>query len=347
MSRPPPGQADPIGVVEAAYDLEADEEAWLRALVVAAALDEGCGTTAHIHDDGLWLDPDAARQQQRLHFWDVPPGFLEGSYANMRSLPAPWVRWLHACAPPVTTVAEMTGGEDNRIARRLRPSGILDTRAVFGRDGLGRCAVLQAASGSVVRLSDSERRLWERLSVHIGAGLRLRGLVDLRATLEDGTVEALLDTGGRCVDARGPARAASARAVLREAARRIDRARTQGGRAEPEEALDLWQGLTAGRWSLVDHFDSDGRRFVVARRNDPNLPDPRALTLRQRQVAALAATGQTNKLIAYALGIHEAAVSAFLRQALRKLGLGSVAELRAATYPMPLAPESPDSAESA
>jgi DNA-binding CsgD family transcriptional regulator len=342
--RSPRDRVDPIAVLEAAYELEADEEHWLRGLVVAAGLDQGSGTAAYVHDDHLWLDPDAARQQQKMYVWDVAAGFREASVASMRALPPEFVRWLHACAPPLTTVTEMTGGEDNRIARSMQHTGIIDTRAVFGRDGLGRCAVIQGTASSVVHLEDSERRLWERLSVHIGAGLRLRALLDLQPTLEDGTVEAVLDGSGRCVDARGPARAASARGVLREAARRIDRARTESGRHAPEEALELWRGLTAGRWSLVDHFDSDGRRFVVARRNEPNLPDPRALTLRQRQVTALAATGQTNKLIAYALGITDAAVSSHLREALRKLALASVAELRTAMYPMP---EPPGSAESA
>jgi DNA-binding CsgD family transcriptional regulator len=59
------------------------------------------------------------------------------------------------------------------------------------------------------------------------------------------------------------------------------------------------------------------------------------LTLRQRQVAALAAAGRTNKLIAYTLGIGDSAVSAHLHAALRRLGLISVAELRAAAYPVP------------
>jgi hypothetical protein len=48
------GTIDAVGVVEAAYDLEADEEGWLRGLTVAAALDEGLGTTAYVHDDRLW-----------------------------------------------------------------------------------------------------------------------------------------------------------------------------------------------------------------------------------------------------------------------------------------------------
>jgi hypothetical protein len=52
------------------------------------------------------------------------------------------------------------------------------------------------------------------------------------------------------------------------AAKAIDRARSRA-RSNEDEALELWQGLVAGRWSLVEQFDSDGRRFLVARKNDP------------------------------------------------------------------------------
>jgi DNA-binding CsgD family transcriptional regulator len=329
------GRIDAVGVVEAAYDLDAEEEEWLRALAQIAGLDAGLGMVAYVHDERLWADPVNARQQQRLYCWNASPGFLQASYGTMRSLPAEWIRWAHACAPPVTTVAEMTGAEDNVINQRTRRLGGTDGPGVFARDAMGRCAVFQGVSSEIVRLTDAERRLWERLTVHIGAGLRLRAFLGARPTLEDPSVEAVLDPGGRCVEARAGARARSARAALREAARLIDRARGANGRSAPEDALELWRGLTAGRWSLVDHFDSDGRRFVVARRNEPEVTDPRTLTLRQRQVAALAATGRASKLIAYTLGISDSAVSAHLREALRRLGLGSVAELRAAAYPVP------------
>ncbi len=71
----------------------------------------------------------------------------------------------------------------------------------------------------------------------------------------------------------------------------------------------------------------DGRRYVVARRNDPLLPDPRALTLRERQVVGFVALGQANKLVAYALGITESAVSTHLSAAMRKLAVRTRSEL--------------------
>jgi DNA-binding NarL/FixJ family response regulator len=98
-------------------------------------------------------------------------------------------------------------------------------------------------------------------------------------------------------------------------------------RAHPEEALNLWQALVDGTWSLVDHSDSDGRRFLLARRNEPGVRDPKALTSRERSVLAFAAMGHQNKYIGYLLGISAAAVSAHLDLVQRKLGLSCRPEL--------------------
>jgi DNA-binding CsgD family transcriptional regulator len=84
--------------------------------------------------------------------------------------------------------------------------------------------------------------------------------------------------------------------------------------------MALWQAMVEGRWSLVDHFDSDGRRFVVAHRNDAAVPDMRGLTWRERQVAAYAALGHANKLIAYELGLSVGTVGQHLATARAKLG---------------------------
>ena len=76
-----------------------------------------------------------------------------------------------------------------------------------------------------------------------------------------------------------------------------------------------------GRWSLLDHFDSDGRRFVVAHRNDARVADVRGLTLRERQVLAYAGLGHSNKVIAYELGLSTSTVSTHLARARKKMRL--------------------------
>jgi DNA-binding NarL/FixJ family response regulator len=110
---------------------------------------------------------------------------------------------------------------------------------------------------------------------------------------------------------------------------RREQALTREQRSNPDSALALWEGLVAGRWSLVDHFDSDGRRFVVARRNDPDSDDPRGLSARERQVAEFVGLGRASKEIAYAFGVSTSAVSNSITRIQAKLGLESRAEVAA------------------
>jgi DNA-binding CsgD family transcriptional regulator len=109
--------------------------------------------------------------------------------------------------------------------------------------------------------------------------------------------------------------------------RRIERARTIAGRDEADAALDNWHGLVDGRWSLVDRFDTDGKRFVVAVKNDPAHPDPRGLTPGERQVAEYVGMGRSTKEIAYILGVSDAAVTNNSARVEEKLGLSSRAEI--------------------
>lgn len=97
--------------------------------------------------------------------------------------------------------------------------------------------------------------------------------------------------------------------------------------ASQEEAQALWKGLIEGAWSLLDHVESGGKRFVLTRRNPIGASDPNALTPRERAVLAFAAMGRQNKYIAYALGLSPSTVAAHLRSACRKLGFASRREV--------------------
>ena len=96
---------------------------------------------------------------------------------------------------------------------------------------------------------------------------------------------------------------------------------------EFDKAIEIWKALVQGRWSTVDWFDTDGRRFILAIPNSPEVVDPRGLTERERQVVSYAAVGQTNKMIAYRLGLSTSRVSLLLRTAMRKLGTRTRAQL--------------------
>lgn len=114
---------------------------------------------------------------------------------------------------------------------------------------------------------------------------------------------------------------------MRDAAIRIDRSRGKLRKQDPELALQTWTALVDGRWSLVDWFDTDQRRLILAIPNPPEIRDPRGLTEQEAQVVTYAALGETNKLIAYRLGLSQPRLSSLLKSAMHKLGAKSKADL--------------------
>jgi DNA-binding CsgD family transcriptional regulator len=66
---------------------------------------------------------------------------------------------------------------------------------------------------------------------------------------------------------------------------------------------------------------------VLALPNAPRATDPRGLTERESQVVGYAVLGQTNKMIAYRLGLSKSRVSMLLRGAMRKLNVQTRGQL--------------------
>jgi DNA-binding NarL/FixJ family response regulator len=162
----------------------------------------------------------------------------------------------------------------------------------------------------------------------------LRRALSTPATAEEGgtelplAAEAIFDARSfRLTDAVGPAQQSGATRKLRDAAIRVDRARGKLRRDDPDEALQIWKAMVRGRWSMVDWFDSDERRYVLAVPNQPSVTDPRGLTERENQVVGAAVLGHSNKMIAYRLGLSTSRVSTLLRSAMRKLGFRTRNEL--------------------
>jgi DNA-binding CsgD family transcriptional regulator len=315
-----------LDTIEAVYELHADDPEWLQRIVTSAQswLDAGLGVLA-------W-DFDAATD-------DVKVGTIAftGMTASDARVPTTGASELRASnaaayrrAGPCSTVSDTFGGTVPGSWKALYPPSVEDFVAVFGRAPDHRGVVLGAPLGAAGTVR-GRRRLLSSVAVHLGAACRLREALGetRRAPLESDLLEAVLSPTGECLEARGEATSRTARQRLQEMATTVDRARGKLRKTDPAEALSLWRGLVSGRWSLIDTFDTDGRRYLVAFRNDPNVVDPRALTLRERQVTYLASVGYPNKLVAYALGISPAAVSLHLKHAMLKLGLGHRSELGA------------------
>ena len=215
------------------------------------------------------------------------------------------------------------GPESSLLLRGIAVAGYRDIWAV--------CCVNPDATGIAFAipcqkepdaLPSALRRQWTQIGVHIAASHRLRRRL---ATGNQETPSGIFDAAGR--PAHLEAGAVKDREALTQFVKSIDKARAREARGGDEDLLSLWRGLVAGRWSVFDHVDTDGKHYLVAYENDPEARSPKRLTRRETQVATYAAQGHTNKFIAYELGIGVSTVATHLRSALHKLGLSRRAEL--------------------
>lgn len=354
---PLPTDASIVGILEAAYRPVRTEAEWLEGVAAAMlpAIDRGCGLHAYlinasrpdvfemIHPIGVGLSPEWA-ELWRGNWWET----------FMAPLDAKTAHWLHrfavcshagelwdAGAAAMSSYAEYlatlaANGYGKTHARYLRPDQRPGEQRMFHPDSFNVVSLDATGRGSafLVNLPEATSgpvdpamaETWARIAGHLSAGLRLlHDRAHAAGVSEFDHAEAILDPSGKVQHADGPAKSARARESLREAARGVERAR--GGEEAPGHALDLWQAMTSGRWTVVDRFDHDGRRFFVAHPNNPNpLPD-RRLSPRERQVVDHAALGHSNKVIAYELGLGSGTVSTHLSAAARKLGVTTRIEL--------------------
>jgi len=323
-----PVRPDLLGVVECAYDLRGSEMEWLRRVAerVRPFFDHGLGMMAGTFS----LPRPGAFRLGRTAFSNVPPEVaratrrLHGRMNDRRDASAQDWQRAYRAGTGLTSIRrsidlERTDSTARAVGALLGSVGARDFYAVIFTDPTGCGAIVSLARRNEDGPSRAEMATWARVAAHLAAGFRLvRSL---------GASEAVLHPGGRVVHAEGPAAGADAREALRRAAIAIDRSRGPLRCRDRDGALAIWRGLVDGRWSLVDRFDRDGRRFLVAHRNDPRVRDPRALTLRERQVLGYVALGQANKLVAYTLGIAESSVATHLSSAMGKLGLRSRVDL--------------------
>ena len=209
------------------------------------------------------------------------------------------------------------------IEQFIGPIGFHDIWGVcsMNPDGLGIVFAMPITEAQ--RVQDVDRRAWTKVAVHIAAAHRLQRRLSRHPGVED--AEGIFRADGREVQLGRPAIAE--REALGHFIRTLDKTRAHDYRSGDSSTLDVWEGLLRGRWSLVEHIDSDGAHFLLAIRNDPDAEGPQTLTRREAQVASYAAQGHMNKEIAYELGLAISTVASHLSNALHKLGLKSRTEL--------------------
>ena len=308
-----------IETVESAYRLDGTETEWLDAVLAALRpdLDTGCGVYGFTGNDALPnLDASPAFAQRELD-----PGYAARLVEVNRDAP-PEVgdllkRQLVTCGGVIETL-----GPSHPIVksylRIMKPIGVTDGFSLFAQDAQGGNVTLAAPSRNAVSIAPRVRGIWRRVGLHVASSLRLRRKLETQATVRD----ALLDPSGKVQDAtKSVASDRSARAALVRAVAEMEKARSGAMRASPDRALALWQGLVAGEWSLVDHWERGGRRYLAAYRNRPELRDPRALTGTECATLKYLALGASNKDICFALGLPPGTVSSAVTKVMKKLGV--------------------------
>jgi DNA-binding CsgD family transcriptional regulator len=310
-------RGDLVAVIEAAYRVDAPEGEWLAGLLDASrsSLEDGMGSLAFFYD----------AQRYPVRLWgaierDVSTDVAAGAAATIAGLSEDYLDHV-ARRLYVGTGSEVPGFDSERtVETEMRPRGVRDALTINAYDPSGVGVWIGAPLPRVTKLTEHRRALLTRIGAHIASGL------GIRARLAKSSVAAVLTPAGRVEHAEGEAQAKAARDALRAAVIAMDRARGKLRRQAPDDAVGMWRARVSARWSLLDRFESDGKRYVVARANELPVKSADRLSPRELQILALLAQGHSSKLIAYELGIAASTVRVLAARAAEKLGAKSTAE---------------------
>ena len=323
----------PVALVEAAYDLEAGSTEWLPNLLRAGStildLGQGCAAT-------VWAGTSREGEPlvSQLHAENGPPDLAMRFARAAREVDPDLARATPAPRQPgVHTLTEARCSHPEVHRALTKHVGCKDMLTLWAMDPDLHGVGIHIPSATMIELSSKARQRWRMLSVHIAAAHRLRrrlgqaprGIPVTQLPLD---AEAVLDPKRfSVVEAADHAKNNGTLDEIRKAAIQVDLARCRLQKSQTCEALRCWEQMVRGRWSMVDWFDADGRRFILALPNAPHIRDPRGLTDREYQVAAHVGAGESSKLIAYRLGVSRSRVSELLHRAMRKLNVRTTGQL--------------------
>lgn len=305
---------DPLAVIEAGYDLAASDSEWVRriAQAVSRELRGPAGCVGYRFD----YRPGLGYMTHAFSVVDGDPDLATLTRSILRRFPTNDIARFFQCGG-------ITSSKEACVFPMPVERGLVDFCGIVIGDaesGVTTGVPLPEAA----TIDRHSRRRWRRVCAHLTAIFRLRNALTAQSPAR---VEAVLTPAARIVHAAGAAQHRNARSVLQEAVATMERARGVLRQKDPSHALALWRELVAGRWTLVDEFESDGRRLIVAHVNPVDSVALRELTPRQQGIVRLVLEGRSAASIAVTLGISPGAVSQQIKLSLRKLRLGSVSAL--------------------
>jgi len=308
-----------LDVIDAAYRMDRDDQAWLSSVMAAAMpmMSRDLGTVGVLYDAS---QPGAFRPQ---HFAIVgfPPMVTEELCRDV----------LEPSQEGAALVQELFGGVQCALVSetfgRCFPKllaftsahGAPDIVAINGTDPTLEGCILTANVPTHTPIDAGTQLFWSRLASHLAAAYRLRRKLRREGHEVLGSADAILTPEARVQHAVESAESVEVRELLSDTVLRHERPRVKKRREDPV-AVGEWKVLVDARWSLVDHVDTDGKRMIVAQRNESATSGKPELSPREREVLAYAALGHSNKLIAYELGLAHSTVRVLLARASAKLG---------------------------
>jgi DNA-binding CsgD family transcriptional regulator len=319
-------QADFISVLEAVYAVEQSRDNWLSG-VLQASSEALCS-----HGVGGVLYDASARD---VHMLSIAGAGLSPELLNLGVAQHRDPQYTEVIAENYRTIlcARQTdysrGPDRDRMRRQMADHEVRDALMVNGIDETRQGLALYMFNDRPVRLSVNTRLAFERFAVHLANAYRLQRRLARSAQPPTQSADAVFGVHGRLeyVASQLPADGLE---QLQNALQRREWSLGSARREQPQRALSVWNALVNGRWSLIDHFDSDGKRYILAQENAVRSVAPSELSSRERQTARLAALGRSNKIIAYELGLAHSTVRVLLARAASKLGAQTRDQLVAA-----------------
>ena len=315
-----------LRVVDAAYDLESHPEPWLYGLLESGedALDQGLGCAA-VAVAGRTRSGEPLVSRVVTHR-DRSESLALGFAGALRSLRLD--RDLSApgeSASVVGTLSSLRSKAPHLHHTVRRRVGCKDVLCVLSFDSDLHGVLLLCPTKRHLSMSVKAETRWRTLASHIGAADRLRRA--LGRCNQERLIPVTTMPRAHRTDTYSESPAAPPGRSLRDAAARVDSQAAAASTHESARALGVLRSLVDGELSSVDWFVRHDRYFIVARRSDPSLGDPRALTTREKKVVLRTARGESRKLVAYHIGVDRTQVSRLLRSAMRKLGVKNQTEL--------------------
>ena len=322
-----------LQVVEAGYQVRSSLAEWLKGVALASRpfLDEGEGVFACLVDA---TDPRTVQFTDPIQL-GCPPEIWELAKQSATKL-TPEEQAANLRRPyTYATVSERLGPggtfKKHWMYGGYRDCGLSDFALLTSTDLDGHGIVLGAPRKKLDSTTARERGRWTLIAAHLRAAARLQRAAASGRSLQ--APEAVLTPDGKPRHLSSIAQAPEMRVVLRDAVMQLERIRSSE-HGTTADALSIWQALIGGRWSILDQFDADGKRFLIARPNEPEPPPIRELTNRECQVVSYARLGHSNKLISYELGLSPARVSEATASAMLKLGIRDRRDLLSTPVPM-------------